>query len=118
MKWSPLYWLFAAIICLDKKCHDQLILWKSCHVCRPENFTSEFCATHIGKIRIPNCRVDLLMNNAGTGRPNTSWEHLDAWQTTLGVNLWGVIHGVHTFAPTMVSQGSPGAIINTGSKQG
>ncbi len=63
-------------------------------------------------------QVNVLMNNAGTGRPNTSWEHHEAWQTTLGVNLWGVINGVHTFAPTMIAQGSPGLIINTGSKQG
>ncbi|MCY4265339.1 MAG: SDR family NAD(P)-dependent oxidoreductase [Gammaproteobacteria bacterium] len=62
--------------------------------------------------------VDLLMNNAGTGRPNTSWDQFDAWQTTLNVNLWGVIHGIHTFVPTMVRQGNPGVIINTGSKQG
>ena len=63
-------------------------------------------------------QVDVLMNNAGTGRPNGCWQHYDAWQTTLGVNLWGVINGIHAFAPTMVGQGTPGAIINTGSKQG
>ncbi len=63
-------------------------------------------------------QVDVLMNNAGTARPTTSWEHRDAWQTILNVNLWGVINGVHTFAPTMIGQGTPAAIINTGSKQG
>jgi NAD(P)-dependent dehydrogenase (short-subunit alcohol dehydrogenase family) len=34
------------------------------------------------------------------------------------VNLWGVINGVQTFAPAMIAQGTPGAIVNTGSKQG
>ena len=36
----------------------------------------------------------------------------------LDVNLWGVIHGVQTFAPAMLAQKTPGAIVNTGSKQG
>ena len=34
------------------------------------------------------------------------------------VNLWGVINGVHTFAQAIIDQGTPGAIVNTGSKQG
>ena len=36
----------------------------------------------------------------------------------LGVNLWGVINGVQAFAPAMMAQGTAGAIVNTGSKQG
>ena len=36
----------------------------------------------------------------------------------LEVNLWGVINGVQTFAPSMLAQGTDCAIINTGSKQG
>ena len=63
-------------------------------------------------------RVDVLMNNAGIARHNTSWGEYDAWQSVLQVNLWGVINGVHTFAQAMIDQGSPGIIINTGSKQG
>ena len=31
---------------------------------------------------------------------------------------WGVINGVQTFAPDMIKQGTPAAIVNTGSKQG
>ena len=34
------------------------------------------------------------------------------------VNLWGVINGIQTFVPRMIEKGTPGAIINTGSKQG
>ena len=34
------------------------------------------------------------------------------------VNLWGVINGVQTFAPAMLAQKTPCAIVNTGSKQG
>ena len=63
-------------------------------------------------------RVDVLMTNAGIARHNTSWGEYDAWQSVLQVNLWGVINGVHTFAQAMIDQGSPGIIINTGSKQG
>jgi NAD(P)-dependent dehydrogenase (short-subunit alcohol dehydrogenase family) len=36
----------------------------------------------------------------------------------LEVNLWGVINGVQTFTPRMLSQGTDCAIVNTGSKQG
>jgi NAD(P)-dependent dehydrogenase (short-subunit alcohol dehydrogenase family) len=36
----------------------------------------------------------------------------------LAVNLWGVINGVHAFTQAMIDQKTPGAIVNTGSKQG
>jgi NAD(P)-dependent dehydrogenase (short-subunit alcohol dehydrogenase family) len=36
----------------------------------------------------------------------------------LGVNLFGVLHGVHSFVPAMLESGAPGLVINTGSKQG
>jgi NAD(P)-dependent dehydrogenase (short-subunit alcohol dehydrogenase family) len=63
-------------------------------------------------------RVDVLMNNAGIGRPSGSWTDYGNWQAILDTNLWGVINGIHAFAQTMIDQGSPGLIINTGSKQG
>lgn len=63
--------------------------------------------------------VAVLMNNAGTsGRGATSFAGLDQWQKILGVNLWGIVHGLQTFTQLMVDQGTPAAIINTGSKQG
>ncbi|NND68358.1 MAG: SDR family NAD(P)-dependent oxidoreductase [Halioglobus sp.] len=62
--------------------------------------------------------VDVLMNNAGSGFGSQSWGGVDAWRTTLEVNLFGVIHGVQTFLPEMLEQGTPGLVINTGSKQG
>ena len=46
------------------------------------------------------------------------WENHDRWRKLIEVNLWGVINGVQTFAPAMIEQGTPGAIVNTGSKQG
>ena len=63
-------------------------------------------------------QVDVLMNNAGIGRPTDSWTEYENWEQVLGVNLWGVINGAHAFAPNMIEQGTPGLIINTGSKQG
>jgi NAD(P)-dependent dehydrogenase (short-subunit alcohol dehydrogenase family) len=62
--------------------------------------------------------VPVLMNNAGTAPGGGAFDHYDGWQKVLGVNLWGVINGVHAFAPSMISQGTPAVIINTGSKQG
>jgi NAD(P)-dependent dehydrogenase (short-subunit alcohol dehydrogenase family) len=58
------------------------------------------------------------MNNAGTAPGGGPWEHIDRWRRVLEVNLWGVINGVQSFTPRMLEQGTPCAIINTGSKQG
>ncbi len=63
--------------------------------------------------------VDVLMNNAGVGaNPGKTWEGGDGWKALLGVNLWGVVHGVQAFVPAMLASGRPGLVINTGSKQG
>jgi NAD(P)-dependent dehydrogenase (short-subunit alcohol dehydrogenase family) len=62
--------------------------------------------------------VGLLMNNAGTGGGGGAFDRYAGWQKVLGVNLWGVIHGLQTFTQTMIDQKAPCAIINTGSKQG
>jgi len=62
--------------------------------------------------------VDVLMNNAGTAPGGGPFDHYEGWRRVLDVNLWGVINGVQVFTPTMLAQGTPGAIISTGSKQG
>jgi NAD(P)-dependent dehydrogenase (short-subunit alcohol dehydrogenase family) len=62
--------------------------------------------------------VAVLMNNAGVSAGSGPFDHYGGWQRVLSVNLWGVINGVHTFTQAMISQGTPAAIINTGSKQG
>ena len=62
--------------------------------------------------------VDFLMNNAGIGSGSGCLGPLSAWESLLGVNLWGPIHGTQVFAPGMIARGTPGAIVNTGSKQG
>jgi NAD(P)-dependent dehydrogenase (short-subunit alcohol dehydrogenase family) len=62
--------------------------------------------------------VGVLMNNAGTAPGGGPWDNIDRWRHVLEVNLWGVINGVQAFTPHMLQQGTPAAIVNTGSKQG
>jgi NAD(P)-dependent dehydrogenase (short-subunit alcohol dehydrogenase family) len=62
--------------------------------------------------------VGVLMNNAAINGGAGPWEKYEVWRRTLDVNLWGVINGVHAFAPVMIAQGTPAVIVNTGSKQG
>ncbi len=62
--------------------------------------------------------VAVLMNNAGTAPGGGPWDHPDRWHRVLNVNLWGVINGVQCFTQAMIDQGTPCAIVNTGSKQG
>ncbi|HVY20553.1 MAG TPA: SDR family NAD(P)-dependent oxidoreductase [Bauldia sp.] len=62
--------------------------------------------------------VAIMMNNAGTGAGGGAIENYAGWQKVLGTNLWGVINGVQSFGPAMIAQGTPAAIVNTGSKQG
>ncbi len=64
-------------------------------------------------------RVHVLCNNAGVA----AWGGLESathqdWQWVLGVNLWGVIHGVEVFVPRMIAQREPGHIVNTASMAG
>lgn len=63
--------------------------------------------------------VHLLFNNAGVGGGKTVWEStLADWEWVLGVNLWGVIHGIHFFVSRMLEQRSEGHIVNTASMAG
>jgi NAD(P)-dependent dehydrogenase (short-subunit alcohol dehydrogenase family) len=64
-------------------------------------------------------RVDVVCNNAGVSiAPRVTWEmHELDWQWVLGVNLWGVIHGVSVFVPGLVERGR-GHVVNTASIMG
>ncbi|MGI9346096.1 MAG: SDR family NAD(P)-dependent oxidoreductase, partial [Gammaproteobacteria bacterium] len=63
--------------------------------------------------------VHCLMNNAGIIAPGAPpWEGMEGLHRILNINLFGVINGCHAFIPSMLEHGQPGAIINTGSKQG
>jgi NAD(P)-dependent dehydrogenase (short-subunit alcohol dehydrogenase family) len=64
-------------------------------------------------------RVDVLCNNAGVSTFNLLVDQtLHDWQWVLGVNLWGVVHGVSAFLPIMRRQGTPAHIVSTSSIAG
>ena len=63
--------------------------------------------------------VHLLFNNAGISPGGPIWQNTVAdWEWVLGVNLWGVIHGIHTFVPKMLEQSGEAYIVNTASMAG
>jgi NAD(P)-dependent dehydrogenase (short-subunit alcohol dehydrogenase family) len=62
--------------------------------------------------------VALLMNNGGVGGGGDVLADPARWDRVLGVNLFGVLHGIQAFVPDMIASGVPGLVINTGSKQG
>ena len=65
--------------------------------------------------------IHLLFNNAGVqgGEFASIWKNTIAdWEWALGVNLWGVIHGIRIFVPIMLRQGTECHIVNTSSLSG
>ena len=62
--------------------------------------------------------VHVVCNNAGVSPLGAAWESSAAdWEWILGVNLWGVIHGVRAFVPALIAQ-KEGHIVNTASVAG
>jgi NAD(P)-dependent dehydrogenase (short-subunit alcohol dehydrogenase family) len=65
--------------------------------------------------------VHVLCNNAGVGAgaEGHMWDHeLNDWRWGLGVNVWGVIHGIKAFVPGMIERGEDGHVVNTSSGNG
>ena len=68
--------------------------------------------------------IHLVFNNAGVGAGGLIWESTQHdWEWVLGVNLWGVVHGVRVFTPIMLAseKADPtfqGHIVNTASMAG
>ena len=63
--------------------------------------------------------VNLLFNNAGVALSTYIWEStLKDWKWLMGVNLWGVIHGIRSFIPIMLEQNTECYIVNTSSLAG
>ena len=61
----------------------------------------------------------VLVNNAGIGPMGRIADlTLDDWKWMVGVNLWGVIHGIHAFLPILKSNEEGGHIVNTSSMAG
>jgi NAD(P)-dependent dehydrogenase (short-subunit alcohol dehydrogenase family) len=72
-----------------------------------------------GRVRDRFGAFHVVCNNAGVGGHGfMTWENpTSEWEWVLGVNLWGVIHGVRAFVPTLVEQ-NEGHIVNTASMAG
>jgi NAD(P)-dependent dehydrogenase (short-subunit alcohol dehydrogenase family) len=63
--------------------------------------------------------VDVLFNNAGVMATGFSWEIEPArWDRSIGVNLYGVLHGIRSFVPRLLKAGRPAHIVNTSSVGG
>ena len=63
--------------------------------------------------------VHVLCSNAGVTRPGAAWELThEQWQWVVGVNLWGVIHGIRAFVPGMIERGEPAHVVHTASVGG
>ncbi|HWU74940.1 MAG TPA: SDR family oxidoreductase [Rhodanobacter sp.] len=68
--------------------------------------------------------VHLLFNNAGVGTAGLIWESsVHDWSWSLGVNLWGVVHGIRAFTPLMLAAAAAdpayrGHIVNSASMAG
>ena len=65
-----------------------------------------------------------VFNNAGVAAGGLLWENTVAdWEWVLGVNLWGVVHGVRVFTPMMLAAAKAdpawrGHVVNTASMAG
>jgi NAD(P)-dependent dehydrogenase (short-subunit alcohol dehydrogenase family) len=60
----------------------------------------------------------LVCNNAGVSPLGAAWEtSAGDWQWVLGVNLWGVIHGIRSFVPRLMKR-NEGHVVNTASVAG
>ena len=66
--------------------------------------------------------VHLLCNNAGIGTDETKsmvWDSAgNDWTWAFGVNVFGVVHGIRAFVPTMLARGEEGHVLNTSSGNG
>lgn len=93
---------------------DAEVLAVACDVSKADSVASLVEQTYVrfGK-------AHLLFNNAGVSPVGPAWSAtLADWQWTLGVNLMGVVHGIHYFVPRMLAQGDECHVVNTASVAG
>jgi len=71
------------------------------------------CERQFGKLHI-------ACNNAGVPMHGTRLTDVPRgdWDFVIGVNLWGVIHGIRHFVPAILRHGEEGHVVNTASVAG
>ena len=63
--------------------------------------------------------VDLLVSNSGGGVPSSVLASTtDDWNWVMGVDFYGVLHGLRTFVPRLVKQEAPSHVVNVASLAG
>jgi len=63
--------------------------------------------------------VHVLCNNAGVFAGGLSWDAVATdWEWVMGVNVYGMLHGIRAFVPAMLERGEPGHVVNTCSMAG
>jgi len=64
-------------------------------------------------------KVHVVCNNAGVFAGGRTWDAIGTdWEWVLGVNVYGVLHGVRAFVPIMLEQNEPAHVVNTCSMAG
>ncbi len=62
--------------------------------------------------------VHVVCNNAGVSRGGPAWDiPLPMWNWIVGVNVFGIVHGIRSFVPHLIAQGE-GHVVNTASVGG
>ena len=60
--------------------------------------------------------LHVAVNNAGVVMTGNSWEiALEEWHRVIDIDLWGVIHGIRTFVPLILTSGQEGHVVNVAS---
>jgi NAD(P)-dependent dehydrogenase (short-subunit alcohol dehydrogenase family) len=75
---------------------------------------------HLAKVTLDTYgEINLLFNNAAVANTKYTWNYtLNDWEWQLGVNLFGVIHGIRIFVPIMLKQDNECHIVNISSIEG
>lgn len=65
-------------------------------------------------------KLHIACNNAGVPMHGTPMIDVPAkdWEFVIGVNIWGIIHGIRHFVPAILKHGEAGHIVNTASVAG
>ena len=65
-------------------------------------------------------KLHIACNNAGVPMHGTEMVDLPRgdWEFVIGVNIWGIIHGIRHFVPAIIKHGEEGHVVNTASVAG